>query len=239
MIEHHSLADQIHREIKRRILANELTYGERLHVEQIARELDVSNSPVKAALKQLESEGLVEIRPRSSTVVRSFSTRDVVEIYAARAVIEPTAAATVVRENRVTADLIAALDANLEEMRGATAGREFVRPMTVTDTDSAFHRLIVGATDNRVIARMHEMLIDQAQLVRNFASRGPRAKETISEHRRIIDALRACDEQEAIDASVAHLRAAERVILKTMEEDPNFSEAPQPPQQVANQGGTR
>ena len=225
VIEHHSLADQIHLEIKRRILTGELAQGERLHVELLARELRVSQSPVKEALKQLEIEGLIDIRPRSSTVVRSFSRREVRELYATRVVIEPAAAALVVREGPASAALLEALEANMEEMRQSTSGRDFVRPLAVTDTDSAFHRLIVRATGNRVLTRMHETLIDQAQLVRNYASRGPRAVETLSEHQRIIDALRAGDAAAACTVSINHLHAAEAVILETMETDPDFQES--------------
>lgn len=211
-----TLAEQVRVEIRRRIFSSELALGERLSVDMLAAELNVSASPVKEALKQLQREGLVVIKPRSGTIVRQFTQQDVLDLYEARRVIEPAAAASVVRHGRASAQLILMLEQTIDSLAYAAKGLSFDRPADVTDTDSHFHRLIVEATNNPVLAELHSILIDRARLVRNYASRGPRAVETLSEHRRIVDALKRGDEAEAAAASADHLAGAERFVLRSL-----------------------
>jgi DNA-binding GntR family transcriptional regulator len=211
-----SLAEQIRVDLRMRILSGQYALGQRINVEMIANELDVSPSPVKEALKQLEREGLVEIKPRSGTAVRRFTHQELTDIYGARRIVEPAAAGIVVSLGAVTPELVLGLERTMDDMSDASSGHQFLRPLEVTEADSAFHRLIVAAAGNEILTAMHSTLIDRAHLVRNYASRGPRARETLAEHRRIIEALKSGDEQEAIDASFEHLKAAETDILRSM-----------------------
>ena len=236
LVIHDSLAEQVHDEIKRRILTSELALGDRLHVELLASELNVSSSPVKEALKQLEREGLVEIKPRSGTVVRRFTRQEVVDVYGARRIIEPAAAAIVVQQGAASPDLIAALEQTMEALADASSGASFTRPLDVTDTDSTFHRLIVEAIGNAVLTEMHSTLIDRARLVRNYASRGPRAVETLGEHRRIVDALKRGDQKEAAKASARHLEEAEIFILRSMSAETVFEDNEAPTSQPTLKG---
>lgn len=214
-----TLADVIYGELKRRIISYEFDRGERLNIDLLARELDVSPSPVKEALKQLEVEGFVEIKPRRGTVVRRFTKQDVVDVYGARLVVEPAAAAIAIRNQAVTTPLLGTIENAMQALEAASSGPNFIRPMEVTETDGAFHRLIVEATGNAVLASIHSSLIDRAHVVRNFASHRPRAIETNAEHRRIFEALVTGNEREAEAASIAHLRAAEAFVLASMEDE--------------------
>lgn len=214
-----TLADQVRDVLKRRILMAELGRGDRVDVEKLANELDVSPSPVKEALRQLALEGLVEIKPRSGTMIRTFDRRDVIDIYACRRMIEPHAAATVAAAGPITDGLRDALVATLDTLRDASEGENFTRPFEVSEADAAFHRAIIEAAGNRVLAELHAMLIDRALVVRSYASSGSRAPETIAEHREILDALVRGDPDGAAAASVRHLDQAEEFVLRTMGDD--------------------
>lgn len=214
-----TLSQRVHAELRRRILNAELVRGERVNLEQLAEELHVSPSPLKDALRQLAREGLVEIRPRSGTVVRNFDGKDVADIYRCRDLIEPAAAAIVAAAGPAPAALIEALDDTIQTLVDASDGEQFIRPLKVSDADGAFHRLIVKATGNTVLAELHDILIARALMVRSYASGGPRAVETIAEHRAILMALAAGDAAAAEEASRLHLRGAERFILSSMAND--------------------
>lgn len=210
-----SLAMQAYGEIKRRILTAELERGTRLRVEALAHQLDVSAAPIKEALKLLEREGLVDIRPRSGTVVRSFSPTDLINVYGARKIVEPAAAAMVAARGPAPAELIEGLEQSMVTLHGALqrlAPRE-----VITDTDSLFHKLIVTAAGNPVLTELHATLIDRARLVRFYGTRPGRAAEAMAEHRRIIDALKSGDAEDVRIASSVHLEGAERAILETMQ----------------------
>lgn len=217
---HATLAEQAHAELRRRILAFELPPGHRLAVDRLADELGVSLSPVKEALKQLESDGLVEILPRRGTVVRAFDAADVVNLYDAREVIEAAAARRAIENGGLSPETFAALEEALEDVAAARGeGGHFARQQEGLLADSRFHRLIVEATGNPRLAQIHATLMDQLHLVRRFSMRLPRAAETLAEHRAIIDALREGKPAAAEKAMHAHLRRARQAILAEMAAD--------------------
>src|SRR5207237_361697 len=71
--------------------------GERLEVDELAKKLDVSFTPVRHALQTLNGVGLVEIRPRSGTFVARFSWKDIADNFDVRRSLECLAAETAVR----------------------------------------------------------------------------------------------------------------------------------------------
>jgi DNA-binding GntR family transcriptional regulator len=215
-ISNDTLSQRVHEELRRRILNAELARGGRVNVEQLAEDFQVSPSPVKDALRQLAREGLVEIRPRSGTVVRDFDEKDVADIYRCRELIEPAAAAIVAAKGPIPTDLRQRLEATIRTLQDASVGKQFVRPLDVSDADGTFHRLIVKASDNAVLSELHELLIARALVVRSYASGSSRAVETIEEHRAILDALTAGDADAAAETSRRHLRHAEAFILDSM-----------------------
>jgi len=74
--------------IRQAILRGVFRPGERLSLDAIAKTLGVSRMPVRASLRQLESEGLVEIQPHRGVTVSSLSAREISEIYELRVVLE-------------------------------------------------------------------------------------------------------------------------------------------------------
>lgn len=214
-----TLTERVHAELRRRILNADLVRGERLNLERLGEELHVSSSPLKDALRQLAREGLVEIRPRSGTVVRDIDGKDVADIYRCRDLIEPAAAAIVAAAGPAPAALLDALDDSIHTLVDASDGEQFVRPIKVSDADETFHHLIVKAAGNTVLTELHDILIARALMVRSYASGGPRAVETIAEHRAIFAALAAGDSNAAAEASRLHLCQAESFILKSMQAD--------------------
>jgi DNA-binding GntR family transcriptional regulator len=209
-----TLSEQAYQELRRRILSAELTAGQRLNVEEIARELAVSSAPIKEALKQLEAAGLVEIRARRGTLVRSFTARDVVDIYEVRAMVEPAAAVEALRSGGITVEALHALKATIQKIRQGSRGKHFRDPATVLEADSNFHRIIIRSTGNKVLEGMYSGLIDQSHLLRAFSLRSPRAVDTVAEHQRIVDALASGDVEAAREACLAHLASARAAIMR-------------------------
>jgi DNA-binding GntR family transcriptional regulator len=75
--------------LRERILRGELLEGEQLRQEALAEELGVSRIPLREALRQLQSEGLVTFYPHRGAVVSTFSTEEISETFELRAVLEP------------------------------------------------------------------------------------------------------------------------------------------------------
>ena len=95
----------VHTILQQRILDGILRPGERIDLDAIAQELQVSRTPVRTALRQLESEGLVTIYPHRAVMVSELSADDLEQIYAVRIQLESLAAQMAV-PNLKEADLV-------------------------------------------------------------------------------------------------------------------------------------
>ena len=83
-----TLRDEIYRSLKQGIIRGDLKRGERFSIDQIAREIGVSRTPVREATLKLEQEGFVQKLPYGGFVVSHFSKKDIVEIFGIRSVLE-------------------------------------------------------------------------------------------------------------------------------------------------------
>ncbi len=88
MVGYQSLNDLIYDEIKNRIISNRYAPGDRLEIDHIAKELEVSRTPIVNALKALEKDGYVNIAPRSGTHVRKYSKDEIEALFDFREALE-------------------------------------------------------------------------------------------------------------------------------------------------------
>ncbi|MES2788292.1 MAG: GntR family transcriptional regulator, partial [Planctomycetota bacterium] len=86
------MSDRIREELTSRILDGSLKPGDRLVELDLAREFDTSQTPVREALRELETSRLVESFPYRGTRVRAISDREMLEAYSVRGVLEQFAA---------------------------------------------------------------------------------------------------------------------------------------------------
>jgi DNA-binding GntR family transcriptional regulator len=113
-----TLAAQVTERVRDAILRQALRPGGRIDQNKLAEELQVSLAPVREALKELESEGLVTIYPRRGAFVTGMSADDLDKLYFARAIIEGETIFHAVP--RLTDDVLKRLDGFAAGMRKAT-----------------------------------------------------------------------------------------------------------------------
>ncbi len=89
---HKTAQEEAYFYLRESILSGSLPGGTRLDISQIATHLGMSRMPVREALRQIASEGLVVIRPNRGVVVTQLTPEDVLEIFEMRAVLEGLAA---------------------------------------------------------------------------------------------------------------------------------------------------
>lgn len=106
-IEKKSLSNRVYRELKQRILKNQLLPGDKLIEMEIANELGVSRTPVREALRKLEEDGLAKNFPRKSYIVSKISMKEAKNLYTVRAALEPLAIQLVAEKglNKRTKDM--------------------------------------------------------------------------------------------------------------------------------------
>lgn len=205
------LADQVYETIKSSIMDNRVEAGARLNIDALAREFEVSPTPVREALARLASEGLVHQRPLAGYRVEPQLERaGVDQLFTVRRLLEPYAA-------QAAATL--ASPAQLKELRQLADGMEtsvggssYTDYRELVERDALFHDLIAAASGNEVLRRSLTRLHAHLHLFRlHFETSMSWA--AAAEHQRIVEALQARDGVAAAAAMDAHLAASRERIF--------------------------
>jgi len=187
-----NLRDHVHGELRRAIFAARFGQGERLSERDLARELGVSTTPLKEALRQLEAEGLVRAEPRRGVFV-TFGRRQAQEMFLARSALESMIARLAARDAS-EADCVA-LRGHVKEMRTATQSGDVDRLVALNE---AFHDRIHDASGCDYLRRLQarQEVYDHAARVALLAEKDERTR-ALGEHRAIQEAVCARDEDAA------------------------------------------
>lgn len=188
------------------ILRGRITAGARLDIDEIAARHGVSRTPVRDALKQLETEGLVRVLPHRGVVVTRLSAEDVRELFAIRIALERLAVA------QAAANIS---DAELEGLRRMLRrmDRTRIRNQSWTTLNTSFHDAVHAASR---LPRLIEMIRVQRTNVDRYvraraAELGVEAQQ--QEHWALVEALAARDVAAAQDVIEQHLaRTAEMLV---------------------------
>ena len=197
------LSDWVTRTLREAILRGHLKPGEKIDQDLIADELEVSRTPIREALRALESEGFVDIVPHRGAYVATVTQRDIQEIYQVRALLE----AEMVRQ--VTPVIP---DAVLREL-----GRILEEPGNAVDhveSDIALHAAIAELGQNTVLKEVLEGLERRIIRIRRFAQLQPgyHLLESQREHQAILRAMRSRDAERAAELMALHLEnSAKRI----------------------------
>ena len=186
-----------------------LAPGQRLMEIQLAEELGVSRTPVREAIRKLELEGYVVMMPRRGTYVASLSIRDVNDVFEIRTALDSLACA--LAAERITENELESLQRLLVAIGGHIEAGDMEK---IVETDMRFHDLLYQASRNTRLVGIISNL--REQLTRSMSFPG-RLKETLEEHREIVDAIAQGDVQGAKQAAEAHMEKAERTLLLSME----------------------
>jgi len=177
------LSDQVKEILLKRILDGEYSPGDRLVEMHIAQEFEISQAPVREALRELEALGFVESEPYRGTRVRAVTKSELTEIYPVRAALEEVAARAAAVH---LAGNVEALEAELEAMLAAAEKGDLYEEV---QHDVEFHRLIVGASGNRVLQDMWRSLRIEARTLISVLKAHIGGYELAELHRPVLEAL--------------------------------------------------
>ncbi|HLG52172.1 MAG TPA: GntR family transcriptional regulator [Chloroflexota bacterium] len=181
----------VHTILQQRILDGVLRPGERIDLDAIASELAVSRTPVRTALRQLESEGLVTIYPHRAVMVSELSADDLDQIYAVRIHLE-TFAAQLAVPNLRDEDL-AELRRIHEEMGQVIEDGNLA---AFAEKDRAFHLALYRAANNRFLSRLIDDLRKASLRFLTVYASVERLPSAIAEHEEIIAAAERRDAEQ-------------------------------------------
>ena len=207
-----SLGKLVRDDVLGMILRGDIKPGERINEPDVAARLRVSRVPVREALRELESSGLVEARKHSGVFVRQLGAEEVRGLYELRALLDGFSGrrATHLPEPRRHA-LADALDAAVGRMQHAAQAQDVG---AYYSENLRFHWMLVEAAGNAALTETYRNVIQRLHLSRltNLSQRiGMQA--SVGDHRAIAAALRAGDAARCEQLLADHVdRAHERLV---------------------------
>jgi GntR family transcriptional regulator, gluconate operon transcriptional repressor len=208
-----SLAEDAADRIREQILSGGFGPGEHLVEAKIAEQLAISRGPVREAFKLLRAEGLLKEEPRRGTFVVSLSAADVREIYGLRAALESRAARTLAR--RRDPDAIERLRALADEIDAAVRAGS---PARVSRADLAFHHALCELCGNGRILEVFDRYVPTLRGLLRLDELAVRSLDEVSEqHRPLVEAIEAGDEEAAARAFEAHAEEAGELIADVLD----------------------
>jgi len=188
--------------LKEQILSGNLNPGDRIVETKLARELGISQTPVREALRQMQGEGIISIVPNKGPSVAEINMKDVFEIYSIRAMLEGLAIRLATQI--ATDEQIAELERFYEEMKGRVEDESV--PVSYLLNDSfRIHDSIVMMSNHSRLIRMYKSISFQIALVNRILGSKSSKKKEFEDHSELIEALRRRDPDVAEDVMRRHI----------------------------------
>lgn len=217
------IRDMIYDHLREAVFSGEFKPGDRLVENDLAEQMNVSRTPVREALRKLETEGIVEYIPRKGVVVKEFSRSDIIEIYSIRQALEVMS--TIAASERITPEELAFLRSRLDNAE---------RHMVCGDDEAVFkdHQEF---TDGLIASSKMPRLIQLIGTYRDYLHRfrritlgkKPRQADVLRQHRAILDAVEEKDAEKVARLVKTHLQTALDSYLTSLESDASASRGEQ------------
>jgi DNA-binding GntR family transcriptional regulator len=210
-----TLGDDVYETLRAAVLEHTLTPGDRVNIDALARELEVSPTPVREALARLESEGLVRKRPLAGYTVSPLLTRaEFADMFDMRLLLECAAARWAAERATPAqrAELVIEADRTIE------SGDEHEWHAAFTALDAHLHDLVATAAASPLLRDSINRLHAHLHLHRRYF---PYAQTAVTndEHQQVAAAIRDADPDAAEAAMRVHLTRARERHMVAFEQD--------------------
>lgn len=205
-----TLRDRVADSVRRMILDGVLSPGERVSPDRLAAEFGTSAMPVREALRELESEELVEFKPYKGVFVTPISPEDAEEMYVMRAALEALGAR--VGASNLDPSILAAMENELGNMGGAIEAEE---SEAFYAADRAFHETIYAAAERPgLLRKVRDMRDSSARYSRLYEALPGVRERALSENKEILEACKAQDVESAARLTHEHIIAAGKSVMQ-------------------------
>ncbi len=196
------LSELVYQSLLEAILSGQLAAGHPVSELAVARQLDVSRTPVHEAIGQLIKDGLVQQEANCRPVVASFTSADISDIFDMRLLLEPAAAAGAAEQmDRVT---LKELSDECDQLRSERKSPDFVKRWA--EHDHHFHSAIAAACGS---PRLEQDILRYRRLHRGINclfNTASGLNSAVSEHAKILKSLKRRDGESAALAMAEHIR---------------------------------
>lgn len=198
------LTDEIYEHIKSLLMDHEIQPGERILIDGLARDLKVSQTPIREALARLESEDLVVRKPLTGYSATSLLTLDeLMALYDFRFMIEPRAIA--VATKLLTVEGEERLKEELDRAKESKTGEKYAVYREMSEHDHRFHSLIVSLSKNTFMETAYTRAHCHLHMFRLNPTSAIAQKMALREHVLIFKAMISRDPKAASKAMTEHI----------------------------------
>lgn len=208
------LGKKVYRVLKSKIIKGSFEPGDKLLESRIAKQLGVSRTPVREALRQLAAAGFVKMIPNQAIIVNDISIKDLREVLQIRGVLEGLAAwlaAFLITKEKIK--VLETCNENMEKLIGQNNIIAFGKE------SNKFHSVILEICENNRLIQIRENLADQIYKYRNISLHIPgRLESALKEHKEITEALKQGNADKADALSKTHIANVLKNILSHKDE---------------------
>lgn len=211
--------------IKQRLFELDLVSGQFVTQKQISDLIGVPLGPVREAMQQLQSEGLVEILPQRGIQITPVSAEMVRDLFGLRRLLEPPGIKALAKNGDLGA---------LKELQRAT--RDILRKEKLGEVsrisgdtfriDQQLHEMAIAALDNQLIVDIYRVQQDRLRLIRINIRAATDREPGLADHMHILKALCDRDAHGAVTHLLAHLKNVEQNALDTLARTPHIKRFP-------------
>lgn len=211
-----SLYEQAYQALRTAILSGELPPGERLVETQLADSLQVSRTPIREAIRQLQNENLVTTDLHGSLRVALLSIEDADHLYDCRIALEQLSVKAACEH--ATPKQLAQVELAVQEAENAGDEQHSLTQYQRLHIDYQFHRLLAQSANNPWLVMLLDQVFDKMMLLRlRTTQHNPRVLEIRSEHRLIYDAICDRDADTAVQTIQSHLSASKVRVIQEIQ----------------------
>lgn len=193
------------------IIYGKLKPGDRLIELQLMKKLGTSRSPIREALRTLESEGLVNIHTRKGAFIAQICEKDLLDLFELRQLIEPYAAK--VAAKRVTPELSKKFNKIADQIIKQERKQDL---KGLLESAIALHDLILEATGNERLIQVYKILKPSSWRYQNFFAPISKVQGSSKEHLQIVSAILTGNGTKAENLVRKHLKHIEKSLLKAI-----------------------
>jgi DNA-binding GntR family transcriptional regulator len=213
-----SLHIQTYQALRTAIISGELSPGERLVETHLAQMLQVSRTPIREAIRQLQQEYLVVLDASGAMRVATISIADAVHLYDCRIALEQLS--VVGACENATQEQLQALHVMVQEAEQLMlSSPSLTNTLQRLDLDSRFHRLLARSSGNLWLVSLLDQVFDKMALLRiQTTQSNPDVLEIRLEHRLIYQAVSDRHPKDAVVAIKQHLKSSQESVIKAIQQ---------------------
>lgn len=205
------LRDKIYEMLKEAIYTGELEPGERIVETRLADEIGISRTPIREAIRRLESEGYIDALDNGGVKVAEITEDDIKEWNEIKLVFDQLAVKKVI--DNMTDEVIQDLKEDLEKVEEALK-KDNINDEEIIDFNTDFHDKMYEISGNKLIKTIKDNYQKYNYMMRKYLSKiEGRHHQALMEHKEILEAIINKDKEKAVMLSKKHSESSKKALL--------------------------